>query len=78
MPNRGRRQAFLPLAGGRGHGAEAFAGGLSEGVFFVDAEEDLEARWNGSREVMDYPILAEEFLHGPEFSVESSPSTASI
>ncbi|KMN83663.1 biotin carboxylase [Chromobacterium alkanivorans] len=48
-----------------------FAGGLSEGVFFVDAEAHLEARWNGSRAVMDGPILAEEFLHGPEYSVES-------
>lgn len=62
---------FFRSLEGEGMVLKPFAGGLSEGVFFVDAEEDLEARWNGSREVMDGPILAEEFLHGPEFSVES-------
>jgi biotin carboxylase len=45
--------------------------GLSEGVVLVRAPEQLTQAWAWSRAVTDGPILAEEFLDGPEFSVES-------
>ncbi|NHR05535.1 ATP-grasp domain-containing protein [Chromobacterium haemolyticum] len=64
-------RSFFHSLNGEAMVLKPFAGGLSEGVFFVDEDAHLEERWNGSRAVMDGPVLAEEFLHGPEYSVES-------
>ncbi|RZU44115.1 biotin carboxylase [Streptomyces sp. BK022] len=47
-------------------------GGLSEGVFLAETEEEVAERWEWTRRATDGPvILVEEFLTGPEFSVES-------
>lgn len=46
-------------------------GGLSEGVFLAETQEELAERWEWTRRVTDGPVLVEEFLTGPEFSVES-------
>ncbi|MDT0391745.1 ATP-grasp domain-containing protein [Streptomyces dubilierae] len=46
-------------------------GGLSEGVYLAASEQELTERWAWSRRVADGPLLVEEFLTGPEFSVES-------
>lgn len=48
-----------------------YAGGLSEGVFFVDDDAHLAERFAWTQSAMSGPVLAEEFLTGPEFSVES-------
>lgn len=47
------------------------AGGLSEGVFLVEAEDHLAERWGWTKLVAGGPVLAEEYLSGPEYSVES-------
>lgn len=47
------------------------AGGLSDGVCVVETEAQLEERWVWTRSATLGPLLAEEFLSGPEFSVES-------
>ena len=47
------------------------AGGLSEGVFIVETQDQLPERWAWTSLVADGPILAEEYLSGPEYSVES-------
>jgi biotin carboxylase len=62
---------FFRELGGEPMVLKPFAGGLSEGVFFVDAEDHLAERWGWTRETTNGPVLAEEFLSGPEFSVES-------
>jgi biotin carboxylase len=46
-------------------------GGLSEGVFLVETRQELAERWEWTRRATDGPLLVEEFLTGPEFSVES-------
>jgi biotin carboxylase len=53
------------------------AGGLSEGVYLVESEDQLAERWAWTRRVTDAPILAEEFIGGPEYSVESISRDAS-
>lgn len=45
--------------------------GMSEGVFVVQAEEQLAERWGWTSLAADGPVLAEEYLSGPEYSVES-------
>ncbi|WP_433261044.1 ATP-grasp domain-containing protein [Actinosynnema sp. CS-041913] len=45
--------------------------GLSEGVYLVADESDLARRWALTTEVESGAVLVEEFLDGPEFSVES-------
>ncbi|MFI9806631.1 ATP-grasp domain-containing protein [Streptomyces sp. NPDC052301] len=46
-------------------------GGLSEGVCLAETELQLQERWEFTRRATQGPVLAEEFLVGPEFSVES-------
>lgn len=46
-------------------------GGLSEGVFLVESEAELARRWVRTSAVTTGPVLAEEFLSGPEYSIES-------
>jgi biotin carboxylase len=46
-------------------------GGLSEGVVIVESEAALEQRWEWASAATTGPVLAEEFLNGPEYSVES-------
>jgi biotin carboxylase len=48
-----------------------FDGGGSIGVCLVESGNVLEERWSWTRGTTQDPILAEEFLQGPEFSVES-------
>ncbi|MCG3462479.1 ATP-grasp domain-containing protein [Xenorhabdus bovienii] len=64
-------RAFLQKLGESSMVLKPFAGGLSEGVYFVHNESELEEKWRWTREATSGPILAEEFLQGPEFSVES-------
>lgn len=48
------------------------SGGLSEGVYVVESAAQLAERWAWTKAVAGpEPVLAEEFLSGPEFSVES-------
>jgi biotin carboxylase len=47
------------------------AGGLSEGVFVVLTQDELPQRWGWTSRAADGPVLAEEYLSGPEYSVES-------
>lgn len=47
------------------------AGGLSEGVFIVRDDAELVRHWAWTRAVEDGPLLAEEYLTGLEYSVES-------
>ncbi|MEU4878360.1 ATP-grasp domain-containing protein [Streptomyces sp. NPDC021608] len=46
-------------------------GGLSEGVFLAETENEVAERWEWTRRTTEGPVLVEEFLTGPEFSVES-------
>ncbi len=47
-------------------------GGLSEGVYVVGTAEELAERWAWTtRMAAGGPVLAEEYLAGPEYSVES-------
>lgn len=62
---------FLAAAGGEPIVVKPHDGGLSEGVFIVETEAVLAQRWERSRAARPGPVLAEEFLSGPEFSVES-------
>ena len=64
-------QGFIQQVNGAPIVLKPYAGGLSEGVFFVDNEKQLEERWNWTRATTSGPILAEEFLTGQEYSVES-------
>jgi biotin carboxylase len=62
---------FLASSGGEPIVLKPHDGGLSEGVFIVETEAVLAQRWNLSNAARPGPVLAEEFLGGPEFSVES-------
>lgn len=62
---------FLASSGGEPIVLKPYDGGLSEGVFIVETEAVLAQRWDQSSTVRPGPVLAEEFLIGPEFSVES-------
>jgi len=46
-------------------------GGLSEGVFIIESEAELAQRWGWTSAATTGPVLAEEFLSGPEYSIES-------
>lgn len=46
-------------------------GGLSQGVFLVESEAELARRWGWTSAATSGPVLAEEFLSGPEYSIES-------
>jgi biotin carboxylase len=45
--------------------------GLSEGVVVVGTAEQIESGWAWTRAATTGPVLAEELLDGPEYSVES-------
>lgn len=62
---------FLASSGGEPIVLKPHDGGLSEGVFIVESEDVLARRWEQSKAARPGPVLAEEFLSGPEFSVES-------
>ncbi|POZ62054.1 ATP-grasp domain-containing protein [Chromobacterium alticapitis] len=63
--------AFLHSLDGQPMVLKPFDGGGSEGVFYVENEAALRERWPLTQAATASPILAEEFLEGPEFSVES-------
>ncbi|MER6098215.1 ATP-grasp domain-containing protein [Streptomyces sp. NPDC001728] len=63
---------FLDGLGGRPIVLKPPSGGLSEGVYVVESAEQLPERWAWTASVAGRePVLAEEFLTGPEYSVES-------
>jgi biotin carboxylase len=64
-------RAFLQDLAGRPMVVKPRDGGLSEGVCLVRTEADLAEGWHWTRSVTDGPVLAEEYLDGPEYSVES-------
>jgi biotin carboxylase len=47
------------------------AGGLSEGVFIAETPAQLAERWEWTRRTAGGAVLVEEYLTGPEYSVES-------
>lgn len=67
----GDAHRFFGDLGGEPMVLKPFSGGLSEGVVFVDSASHLAERWDWTRAAASGAILAEEFLSGPEFSVES-------
>ncbi|WP_331763785.1 ATP-grasp domain-containing protein (plasmid) [Streptomyces hirsutus] len=67
----GEARRFMQELGGAAMVLKPRDGGLSEGVCHVAAEDALAAGWAWTRRATDGPVLAEEFLEGPEFSVES-------
>lgn len=63
---------FMAELGGRPIVLKPVAGGLSEGVYLVGSAAQLAERWAWTSEVAGGgPVLAEEYLSGPEYSVES-------
>ncbi|WP_405164118.1 ATP-grasp domain-containing protein [Nocardia sp. NBC_01499] len=64
-------RAFFAELGGEPIVLKPCDGGLSEGVFIVETEAELAQRWAWSSAARPGPVLAEEFLRGHEFSVES-------
>lgn len=62
---------FMAELGGQPIILKPPAGGLSEGVFIVETQAQLAQRWGWTHLVASGPILAEEYLSGPEYSVES-------
>ncbi|MGW4702796.1 ATP-grasp domain-containing protein [Streptomyces sp. NPDC004285] len=63
---------FLAGLGGRAVVLKPPSGGLSEGVYVVESEAQLAERWAWTKAVAGpEPVLAEEYLTGPEYSVES-------
>jgi biotin carboxylase len=67
----GDAREFLAASGGEPIVLKPHDGGLSEGVFIVETEAELAQRWSQTSAARPGPVLAEEFLSGPEFSVES-------
>ncbi|MEU6389319.1 ATP-grasp domain-containing protein [Streptomyces sp. NPDC046939] len=64
--------AFLAGLAGQPMVLKPPSGGLSEGVYVVESARQLTERWAWTTAVAGpEPILAEEFLSGPEYSVES-------
>ncbi|MES2016232.1 MAG: ATP-grasp domain-containing protein [Pseudomonadota bacterium] len=63
--------AFLQRMDGKPIILKPFSGGGSAGVSYVPDAAALEAGWEWSRGANGGTILAEEYLDGPEFSVES-------
>lgn len=64
-------RSFLHELAGRPIVVKPRDGGLSEGVCLVRNEAELADGWRWTRSVTDGPVLAEEYLDGPEHSVES-------
>jgi biotin carboxylase len=62
---------FMAGLGGQPVVLKPPAGGLSEGVYLVETPAQLGERWGWTSEVADGHVLAEEYLTGPEYSVES-------
>ncbi|GJF34035.1 hypothetical protein KNE206_67350 [Kitasatospora sp. NE20-6] len=62
---------FMAALGGRPIVLKPPAGGLSEGVYLVADASGLAERWGWTSLVAAGPVLAEEYLDGPEYSVES-------
>lgn len=62
---------FMAELGGKAIVLKPPAGGLSEGVYLVRSKAELAERWSWTSRWTDGPILAEEYLNGPEYSVES-------
>ncbi|MGX1491441.1 biotin carboxylase [Streptomyces tendae] len=67
----GEARRFMRELGGATMVLKPRDGGLSEGVCHVATEDALAAGWAWTLRATDGPVLAEEFLEGPEFSVES-------
>lgn len=63
--------AFMAGLGGGPIVLKPTAGGLSEGVYLVTEESQIAERWTWTTRWTDGPVLAEEYLDGPEYSVES-------
>ncbi|MFF0482770.1 ATP-grasp domain-containing protein [Streptomyces sp. NPDC004435] len=69
---RAEAAAFLSELGGRPLVLKPPSGGLSEGVYAVESAQQLPERWAWTAAVAGRePVLAEEYLTGPEYSVES-------
>ncbi|MEH1015328.1 ATP-grasp domain-containing protein [Micromonospora sp. CPCC 206060] len=64
-------RAFLTELNGAPVVLKPCDGGLSEGVFIVESEHELAQRWAWTRAATSGPVLVEEFLSGPEYSVEA-------
>jgi biotin carboxylase len=64
-------RAFFHELGGGPIVLKPTDGGLSEGVFVVEAEHELDERWSWTSAAASGAVLAEEFLSGPEYSVET-------
>lgn len=64
-------RGFLEDLGGGPIVLKPIDGGLSEGVFIVESAAELAQRWAMTSATTTGPVLAEEFLRGPEFSVET-------
>jgi biotin carboxylase len=62
---------FLAQLAGRPMIVKPQDGGLSEGVSVVRNPIELADAWNWTRSATSGPVLAEEYLDGPEYSVES-------
>lgn len=64
-------RAFLRALAGGPMVLKPRDGGLSEGVCLVETEDAIDEGWRWARSASTGPVLAEEFLSGPEYSVES-------
>jgi biotin carboxylase len=64
-------QAFFRALGGRPMILKPYDGGGSIGISYVDAPERVQEAWEWTRSACKGLILAEEFVDGPEYSVES-------
>lgn len=67
----GEAQLFLRELAGQPMIAKPQDRGLSEGVSVVRTESELAEAWRWTRSVTSGPVLVEEYLDGPEYSVES-------
>jgi biotin carboxylase len=65
-------EAFLAALPGTAAVMKPVAGGLSEGVYRVTSAADIRAYWGWTtRYAAGRPVLVEEYLDGPEYSVET-------